>query len=143
MRLVLDTNAVLSGLLWAGTPGQLIDAALDGRIVVVTSIPLIAELQGVLGREKFRARLAKRMVTVTELVEGFAALAEIAQPATLPPVILRDRDDDQVLAAAIGGKADLIVSGDRHLLDVRQYRGIAIVSPATALSNILASPPQQ
>ena len=53
MRLVLDTNAAVSGLLWHGNPGKLIDAAQAGSLTLYTSAPLLAELHGVLGREKF------------------------------------------------------------------------------------------
>jgi uncharacterized protein len=56
VRLVLDTNIALSGLLWGGPPGKLIDAELGGRIRLVSSIPLISELQGVLERGNSRPR---------------------------------------------------------------------------------------
>ena len=53
MRLVADTNTVISGLLWGGTPGRLIDLAVEGRIKLVTTLPLLAEFEGVLARDKF------------------------------------------------------------------------------------------
>ena len=64
MRLVLDTNVALSGLLWGGTPGRLIDAAEAGRVELVSSTALLAELQGVLAREKFVKQFTQRKLTL-------------------------------------------------------------------------------
>ncbi len=70
MRLVLDTNTALPGLLWGGPPGPLIDAALEGRVELASSLPLLAELQGVLSRPKFGARLAQGGLTVSDVFDG-------------------------------------------------------------------------
>ncbi len=137
-RLVLDTNTALSGLLWGGTPGRLIDAAEAGRGALFSSAALLAELQGVLSREKFARQLAKRGLTVADVFEGYAALVNIVTPATIAPTITRDPADDQVLAAALAARADLIVSGDAHLLDLKSFKGIEIVTAAVAVERIAA-----
>ena len=136
MRLVADTNTVISGLLWGGTPGRLIDLAVQGRIKLITSLPLLAELEGVLARDKFSGQLAKRGLSVADLFDGYVALVETVAPAQIAPTIKRDPADDQVLAAALAGKVDLIVSGDAHLLDLKLFRGIEIVTTAAALEII-------
>ena len=136
MRLVLDTNTALSGLLWGGTPGRLIDIALQGLIELASSAALLAELQGVLSREKFAQQLNKRSLTVADVFQGYCALVAVVRPTTIAPTILRDPTDDQVLAAALAAGADLIVSGDAHLLDLRNFQGIDIVSAAVAVSRL-------
>jgi uncharacterized protein len=136
VRLVADTNTVISGLLWGGTPGRLIDLAVQGRIKFVTSLPLLAELEGVLARNKFSIQLAKRGLSVADVFDGYVALVETVAPAKIAPTITRDPADDQVLAAALAGKVDLIVSGDAHLLDLKLFRGIGIVTTAVALDMI-------
>jgi uncharacterized protein len=136
VRLVADTNTVISGLLWGGTPGRLIDLAVQGRIKFVTSLPLLAELEGVLARNKFSVQLAKRGLSVADVFDGYVALVETVAPAQIAPTITRDPADDQVLAAALAGKVDLIVSGDAHLLDLKLFRGIGIVTTAVALEII-------
>ncbi|MFM9852522.1 MAG: putative toxin-antitoxin system toxin component, PIN family [Sphingomonadaceae bacterium] len=136
VRLVADTNTVISGLLWGGTPGRLMDLAVQGRIKFVTSLPLLAELEGVLARDKFSAQLAKRGLSVADVFDGYVALVETVAPAQIAPTITRDPADDQVLAAALAGKVDLIVSGDAHLLDLKLFRGIEIVTTAAALEII-------
>jgi putative PIN family toxin of toxin-antitoxin system len=136
VRLVLDTNTALSGLLWGGTPGRLIDAAEAGRVELVSSAPLLAELQGVLSREKFAKQLAKRGITVADLFDGYAALVTLVAPASIAPTVTRDPADDQVLATALAAQANLIVSGDAHLLDLRSLRGIEIITAAMAVERI-------
>ena len=136
MRLVLDTNAAISGLLWGGTSGQLIEAAEAGRIEIASSMPLLSELQGILTRAKFAQQLARRSLTVTDLFDGYAALVTMLLPAAITPTITRDPTDDQVLACALAAHADLIVSGDAHLLDLKRFHDIDIVTPAEALRRI-------
>lgn len=136
MRLVLDTNTALSGLLWGGTPGRLIEAAEEQRIELASSAALLAELQGVLSREKFAKQLARRGLTVADVFDGYAALVVIVTPAVIAPTITRDPADDQVLAAALAAQADLIVSGDAHLLDLKSFQGIEIIATAEAIERI-------
>ena len=139
MRLVLDTYTALSGLLWGGTPGRLIDAAEAGQIELASSAALLAELQGVLSRAKFAKQFAKRGLTVADVFDGYAALVMIVTPAIIAPTITRDPADDQVLAAALAAKADLMVSGDAHLLDLMSFMGITIVDARDAVARLGAT----
>lgn len=137
MRLVLDTNTAISGLLWGGAPGRLIEAAEQQRVELASSTALLAELQGVLSRSKFAAQLAKRGLRVTDLFDGYAALAVCVSPINTPRVVERDPDDDHVIACAIAAHADAIVSGDRDLLDLGQHQHIAILTAQQALARIV------
>lgn len=138
--LVLDTNTALSGLLWDGTPARLIDAAADGRATLAASAALLAELHGVLSRDTFAKQLARRGLTVGDLFDGYTALVVLVPAAMIVPTIARDPADDQVLAAALGAGAALIVSGDAHLLDLKQYHGMPIVTAAQALRRLRPAP---
>jgi putative PIN family toxin of toxin-antitoxin system len=136
VRLVLDTNAAVSGLLWHGNPGKLIDAAQAGSLILCASASLLAELHGVLGREKFAQHFQVRGLTATQIFEGYAALTTVVVPAIIPPAIIDDPDDDAVLACAVAAKADLTVSGDPHLLKLERYQGVPIVTPAEAVERL-------
>jgi uncharacterized protein len=139
MRVVADTGIVVSGLLWHGTPRQLLNEARNGRIALFTSAALLAELEDVLLRDKFSARLVRANVTVRELVLGYAALAAIVKPVSVEQVVAQDPDDDQVLACAATAEAEAIVSGDKHLLILDQYRDIPIVAAAELLALLAGS----
>jgi uncharacterized protein len=136
VRLVLDTNAAVSGLLWHGNPGKLIDAAQAGSLILCATALLLAELHGVLGREKFAKHLQVRGLTATQICDGYAALTTVVVPAILPPAVIDDPDDDAVLACAVAAKVDLVVSGDPHLVRLVQYEGIPIVRPAEAVERL-------
>ena len=133
MRLVLDTNVVVSGLLWGGPPKRLLDLAVSGDVALFSSTALLDELAGVLERRKFVAVLASRDVTAAFLTQRYGAVTTLVMPARVDRTVPADADDDQVMAAAVSARADAIVSGDGHLLALDPFRGIRIVSPAVAL----------
>jgi uncharacterized protein len=135
-RVVLDTNVVVSALLWGGTPYRLIQAAADGQLVLCTSPVLLEELRRVLERPHLSARLAGLKSSVESALAFYRALALQTAPATTPPIVDTDPDDDNVIAAAIAAKAELIVSGDRDLLGIGNHQGISIVTPAEALRRL-------
>ena len=133
MRIVADTNTLVSGLLWSGKPRALIDAARAEAVELLTSTTLLEELTAVLGRAKFQRRIQRVGTSVPELLTVYRELAEEVTPADIPPTIFSDPDDDAVLAAALGGRAALIVSGDAHLLNQARFLDIPIVTVADAL----------
>lgn len=136
MRVVIDTNVLVSGLLWRGPPHALIEEARAGSFTFVSSSALLAELAAVLGRRKFRAILTRSRTDPGRVLGNLRRLAEIVEPPPLPAPISRDPDDDKVLALAVAACADLIVSGDADLLTLRRHAGIRIVDPAAALARV-------
>ena len=136
MRVVADTNTVVSGLLWHGNPRRVLEAARAGALQLYTSAALLAEIEEVLQRPKFAQRLYLAGVASHTLVIGYAALAWLIEPAVIESVIIADPDDDVVLACAIACRAEAIVSGDSHLLDLKQYEGIPIFTAAQLLAKI-------
>ena len=136
MRIVLDTNIVLSGLLWHGAPRQLLDLAHSRKISLYTSIEMLTELDDVLHRKKFSLRLERAGVKVNDLVLGYSALSIVIKPQKIKPVIYDDPKDDMVLACALTAQANFIVSGDHHLLDLGEHKGIKILNVNALLSHI-------
>lgn len=133
MRAILDTNVLLSGLLWRGAPHALIALARSGDLALISSPTLLAELTRVLERAKFDAILARIQTTRDQTLAEIRQLADIIDPPPLPIPTCRDPDDDAVLALAIAAQVNLIVSGDDDLLALQSYAGIPIVDPAQAL----------
>ena len=133
MRLVLDTNVVFSALLWRGKPYQLLDALSRRPDVYLFSSPaLLEELADVLARPLAVERLALIGTTVNEVLALYRTVVEVVEPA-LAPRVVRDADDDRVIAAALAAHAAFIVSGDDDFLSIGSYQGIRIINAAEAL----------
>ena len=133
MRLVLDTNVVVSGLIWRGPPRQLLEAGRRGRVTLFSSAILLDELASVLKRDKFSALLAALPSTPMLLTQRYGMLATLVDPAPISRAVPSDEDDDYVIATAVGARADAIVTGDGDLLRLRAYQNIPILSSADAL----------
>jgi len=139
MRLVLDTNTIISALLWKGAPHDLLAAAREKRAATLhTSAKLLAELVDVLSRAKLASAVTATGANPEALLRRYMNLAQVHATAAIPPVVLSDPDDDEVLACAIAANAQLIVSGDRDLVSLKTYRGISIVGAAEAVRVIAA-----
>lgn len=140
LRLVLDTNIVVAGLLWNGPPRRLIELAIEGEAVeLYSSEVLLDELAHTLGYSKFAARIESFSSGIAALVAQYAALVSLVVPASVPRVVAHDADDDHVIAAAVAAGAELIVTGDRrHLLPIGSHRGIAIVTAREVVDRIVA-----
>lgn len=138
LHLVLDTNTALSGLLWGGTPKRLIMAARAAEVRLFCSVPMLEELGGVIHRKKFTQPLAARGLKAEELFNGYAALCRIVEPVRIERTS-SDPDDDAVLATALAAPADLIVSGDADLLNLKTFHRIPIITAAEAVNRIAQS----
>jgi uncharacterized protein len=137
MRIIVDTNLLVSGFISPGTPRRLLDAAYDEAYELCTSEALLAELLDVLGRAHIAPRMQRAGLTAAAAVEDLRRIATIVAPAAVPRVVPTDADDDHVLAAALAAGADLIASGDRRdLLPLGSYEGIPIVTAREALERI-------
>jgi putative PIN family toxin of toxin-antitoxin system len=143
MRAVVDTNVLLSGLIWRGTPHLLLQQMRAGTLSMVSSPALIAELEGVLGRPKFKAAFASAGRTPEQMLAEVRRLSEIMEPPPLRVGASRDRDDDAVLALAVAARADTIVSGDTDLLVLDTYDGIPILTPAEAMVRMERGTPER
>ena len=136
MRAVIDTNVLISGLLWNGAPHALMEYVREGALDFVISPALLAELSGTIGRAKFTAILVRSNTSHERVLTEVRQLAEVIEPLPLPQPVCRDPDDDKVLALAVAAKADWIVSGDNDLLGLKRYAGIVILPAAEALALI-------
>jgi putative PIN family toxin of toxin-antitoxin system len=134
-RVVLDTNVYISALLFGGFPGSVLELAILGAFTLILSPALLDELD-----EKLRAKFEMTMEDTAFLRARLETVGEIVEPGEVLKVIVDDPDDNRVLECAVKGKADLIVSGDRHLLKLGMYRGIKIVTVRQFMESVEGSP---
>ncbi|MDZ4766759.1 MAG: putative toxin-antitoxin system toxin component, PIN family [Chloroflexota bacterium] len=136
--IVFDTNIIISGTLWSGAPRKALESAKTGVVQSIFSESLLDELKQVVERAKFKKQRELLNLTPEQIVSNFLAYTEIIEPTEQIP-IARDVDDDAVLACALGGKADGIVTGDSDLLVLKIYETIPIWNVSEYLAHLKAS----
>jgi putative PIN family toxin of toxin-antitoxin system len=105
MRLVLDTNVVVAGLLWDGPPRKILERAIDdGTLELYSSPALIDELRNTLGYRKFARRIADHRTSIDALLAQYRALLILVSPLNKPRAVPRDPDDNEVLALAVAAQ---------------------------------------
>jgi len=130
IRAVLDTNVLVSGLVAEeGPPGRILDAWLQGRFVLVTSLYLVEELTHVLSYPHIADRLRLGNEELAAILAALLSRAEVTRRHLHLPGVTRDPKDDAVVACAQEGQADYIVSGDQDLLALGEYEGMRVVTP--------------
>lgn len=136
-RIVLDTNVIVSAFLSRNAPYRLLEALRESPSWhLVSSLSLLEELADVLTRPDCSRRLALLNRSAGNLIDDYLQIVDLVEPAQITPVVLADPDDDQVLACALAAQAELIVSGDADLLNLKSYQRIPIVDPGEALKRI-------
>lgn len=138
MRLVLDTNVLVSAFLWQGTPGRLIELAAENEIQLFTSRTLLDELAAALAKRKLAKPVLATRLTSDQMLHNYRRLATRVTARQFARQVSRDADDDAVLACALAASANLIVSGDDDLLVLKHFQGIPVATPAQALRIIEA-----
>jgi putative PIN family toxin of toxin-antitoxin system len=128
-HIVLDTNVLVSALLFGGPPREILNMIVAGAVNCSLSLPIFDELQDVLQRPKFGFSSQQAMA----VVEDLSALCTIVNPLEQIGVIGADPDDDRILECALEARAGIIISGDAHLLDLGVYGGIRIMNPSEFL----------
>ena len=130
MRIVIDTNIWVSGLLWQGLPWHLLRLSENERITLCIAPAIIDELSRVLNYHRLQSRLAQLGLQPADLVAYVINLAALFEPQVdrKSPIVAIDPDDDIFLHCAEVAGARYVVSGDRHLLDLGHYAGIPIVT---------------
>ncbi len=134
MRVVADTNVLISALLFGGVSDQVFLAGLRGEIQLVTSDPLLKELERIL-KNKFKLDVQ----WVRGVIEEVRNVAEVVEVSSHINVISHPEDDNRVLECAVDGKADFIVTGDtKHILPLKEFRGIKILTPSEFIKRLPA-----
>jgi len=129
-RAVFDTNIFLSALMFGGPPEVLMRAARSGQIRLVTSPQILAEMASILKRKFEWAD-----EDIFEAILAVSRRADLVNPKQKISV-LDDDPDNRILECAVEGKADFIVSGDRHLLRLKRFGGTAILGASQLLSKL-------
>lgn len=128
MRAVADTNVYISALNFGGTADEVLTLGRAQAIQLFISPSILQEVEGVL-LSKFRWSAAR----TRQAIAGIREFAQLVQPKESVHVIKDDEPDNRVLECALEARADVLVTGDRHLRQLGTFRGIPILSPGEFL----------
>lgn len=125
MKIVLDTNVLVSGIFFSGPPLEILKAWRERKIQLLLSDEVLDEYRRV------AAELGTQFpaIDISSLLDLITVYSNIIEPVTLPEPVCTDPDDDKFIACAIAGKSGIIVSGDKQLLKVDGYRKIRVIKP--------------
>jgi len=132
MRVVLDTNILVSSAL-GGALELILDKWSDDAFIVIVATDILDEYFEVINRPKFRLK----QETIDKIIRYIYQFAEIIVPTETVQVIKADPTDNKFLEAALFGEADYIVSGDSHLLELKTFRGIPILSAREFIEQLM------
>ncbi len=130
-KVVLDINIFISALFWKGIPHQIFIKILKREILNFTSPQILEEL-----KEKLLDKFKLPPEKVKEFLEIIIFSSQIVQPKRKLNVVKKDPSDNKIIECALEAKTSFIISGDKHLLEIKECRGIKIVSPKEFLSRI-------
>ncbi len=133
MKVVLDTNVLISGIFFGGPPLEILGAWKDGRIELLISNEVLDEYQRVAWK------LAEKLsdVDVERILQIIRDHSILVSTSGVSVAVCSDPDDDKFIECAIAGNADVIVSGDRHLLEIGMYESTPIITPRAFLDQFL------
>ncbi len=131
MIIVLDNNVIISALLSKkGSPARIVRRWEAGEFDLLTSPPLLDELRRALAYERVQKYMKLSEEEIATFIRRFRTIAVGVDPQVSLEVIEKDPDDNRLLECAVAGRASFIVSGDEHLLELKEFQGIVILSPA-------------
>ena len=122
IRVVIDTNVYISALMFGGLPGSLLDLMFLKSFVTIVSPVLLDELE-----EKLCLKFEVTAEDAAAVRRKISSVAQVVEPSKAIQAVKQDPDNDRVLECAVAGPADYIVTGDRHLLMLGEYRGTSII----------------
>ncbi|MEK6876150.1 MAG: putative toxin-antitoxin system toxin component, PIN family [Nanoarchaeota archaeon] len=133
-KLVLDTNTIISGLLWKGNEFELLLKIEYGKAQFFVNREILAEIYQVLNYPRITKYIRKAELRVDKLFEKVNSLSHtVIGPKLEENVVKEDKDDDKFIECALNAKADIIVTGDEHLLKLKEYKHIKIMTTADVL----------
>lgn len=133
MKIVLDTNILISAIFWKGPPNLILQLAEKQLITIVSSKEILEEFFTVVSRPKFSPYLRQSGYTPKAVLEEISLLAQITKISETVTGIVQDSSDDKFLSCAISAMAPFLISGDKHLLLIKKFRGVSIATPAQFL----------
>ena len=133
LKLVLDTNTIVSAFFWEGNEAELFRKIEQGRAKLYITSEVLKEVEEVIKRPKFNEVMMKAGLTPDQIIQKIVSLSHLVIAPKLNIKVCRDKKDNKFLECAESAKVDYIVSGDEDLLFLKEYKGIQIVRTSRML----------
>ena len=131
LKIVPDTNVYISGIIFGGNPRKVLELAKDKKVVAFTSTSILLEVA-----EKLNQKFHWDEEKVSKTLKAISKITEVVIPATRLSVVKKDPTDNKIIECALESEANYIISGDKHLLDIREFEGIQIITSGNLLKII-------
>lgn len=129
MRIVTDTNVLLSSSFWTGASFTIVEMSKQREIDLILSDAIIDEFRKVLQYKEVQEKIKDKNLEMKRTVEELISIATMVEPKEKVNIIEEDPDDNKILECAIEGKVNYIITKDNHLLKLKEFRGIKIITP--------------
>ncbi len=129
LKVIIDTNVAISGLLWKGLPNDILKLARDGFIEICSTKTIFEELVRVLGYNRFQKRFKELGLSIEDIVDYYEDIVGFYSENSKVDIIKTDDSDNRFIEAAIDSGSSIIITGDEHLLKIKEYRNIMILNP--------------
>lgn len=136
MKITVDTNILISATFWYGDSFEIIDRAENKEFELVLSPAIVQEYEEVLEYEEIQEKISKKNLTMKQTVEKIKAMSTLVNPSETVNEVIADPDDNAVLECGSEGNVKYIVTNDKHLLKLKEFKGIKIITPHNFLQEI-------
>ncbi len=136
MKVVLDTNVFVSGTFWKGDSAKIINLIDSKELTLILSDDLIEEYNNVIIRDEILDKIQNKQLILNKSVQKIIQDSLVVFPLTKFDIIKEDPDDNKVIECAVEGNADYIITNDNHLLKLKEFQGIKILTPEEFLQII-------
>jgi len=136
MKITADTNILISATFWNGDSNSIIEKAEKKEIELILSKEIIEEFAKVLDYDEIQDKIKNKNLEMKRTIEKIASIATIIEPTEKISLIKEDPDDNKILECAKAGKADFIITKDNHLLKLKEFDGIRIISPEEFMNRL-------
>ncbi len=130
-RIVIDTNIYISAIFWGGKPRAIVDLGRNGQVLIFTSLEIQAEID-----RKLRTKFDLSDEEAAQILLDFSTFTKLITTQEKISIIDDDPDDDKFIECAVSSRSNFIVSGDKHLLNLKSYKRIKILKATDFLSII-------
>ena len=128
-RITLDTNVLISATFWHGASEKIIDKVENKEVILVLSEQILEEYNKVLEYEEIREKIKNKDLEMKKAMLRIGVISEIVEVNSKVDLVKEDPDDNKIIECAIDGNSDYIITKDKHLLKLKEHRGIKIFTP--------------